>query len=122
MSRMKAVISRVVSIKKLEGKISKLEETLKGLKAQRSGLEKEAMEFMTKEGLTVVNDGKYRIAIRELDVPTIKNFMETWEWARKNNKPEIFQRRVSSRAWKEHDMKVPGIGTFTKRSLSITGG
>jgi hypothetical protein len=115
----KAVKTRVSSIKKLDKRIEKLKEQLKELNAAKDKLTYEAIDLMDKEGLKSIKESEYTITVSELDVPTMKDFMRMWHWAKKNDVPEIFQRRISSKAWREHDQDVPGVGVFTKRSLSI---
>lgn len=119
-SRTQAVIARKNSIRELDDEISKLAEDLKRLRARKAVLEKEAIEFLDKEGVERISDEEHNISIKELDVPVIQNFTTFWNYVRKNNAPELMNRSVNSKGWRERDKKVPGVGTFTKRSLSIT--
>ena len=54
------------------------------------------------------------------DVPVVNDFMSFWKYIRKNNAPELITHGVNSKSWRERDMNVPGIGVFTRESLSIT--
>lgn len=118
-SRTRAVKIRVDSIKDIEQEIGEHNEALKMLRARRNQLETEAIDLLSKEGLSKIETEDYVISISEMDVPSLKDFMKVWRWAQENDVPEIFQRRINSKAWRERDKKVPGVGTFTKRSLSI---
>lgn len=61
-------------------------------------------------------------SVLEEDVPTMEDFMTVWKWARKNNAPEIFQKRLSSTAVRERweaGKNVPGVGRFHRVVLRI---
>ena len=118
-SRVKAIKTRVSAIKKLDKRAERLREQLKEVNAAKDKLQWEAIDLMDKEGLKSIKDGDYAVTVSEMDVPSLKDFMSLWNWAKKNDVPEIFQRRISSKAWREHEQDVPGVVTYTKRSLSI---
>lgn len=120
MSRIKAVITRARRIKTIDKKLADLREKVKVLQMERGQLESEACDFLKKEGIDGCKDGDFNYTRKELVVPTVKDFNKTWEYAVEHDAPELFQRRINSKAWRDHDMDVPGVGTFTKVSLSIT--
>lgn len=119
-SRTQAAIRRARAIKKLNTQIAAAQKKMESLKREKTKLEAEGIEFLLKDGVDSIRSGRMTVSLSERDVPTIQDFDKFWTYVRRNNLPELIHRRVSSDAWREREQKVPGIGTFTKRSLSIT--
>ena len=107
------------------------------LRAQRLNLEKEVKERKRTEraymehiiaSLKAANmanggGGVANASIKEVEMPTPKNWPEIWEFVKANDAWDILQKRLSGKAVQERwdqDIMIPGIETFTKVSLSLT--
>ena len=107
------------------------------LRAQRLNLEKEVKERKRTEKaymehivaqLRSINmeNGGGRVAnasIKEVEVPTPKDWPAIWEFVKENNAWDLLQKRLSGKAVQERwdqEIVIPGIDTFTKVSLSLT--
>ena len=107
------------------------------LRAQRLNLEKEVKERKRTEKaymehivaqLRSINmeNGGGRVAnasIKEVEVPTPKDWPAIWEFVEENNAWDLLQKRLSGKAVQERwdqEIVIPGIDTFTKVSLSLT--
>ena len=115
-----AVMRRAHKIKELDKQIASASDTVKQMKRQRELYQTEGIEFLEGAKLEGCKDVGWNVSIKETDVPVINDFLSFWKFVKKNNAYELLQRRVNSKAWREHDKKVPGLGSFTKKSLSIT--
>lgn len=115
-----AVVRRVTEIRKLEAKALKLEGQAKILRAEVKRLELESISFLKDANLEAVKTGTLVIARAERDVPRLVDFDKFWGFVRRKNAPELMNRSVNSRGWRDHSMRVPGVDSFTRESLSIT--
>lgn len=64
-------------------------------------------------------------SIKRSDVYNIDDFDKVWSYAKKNDAPDLFRRQLVVEAVRERFMAgktIPGVSTFTKVSLSLTGG
>ena len=107
------------------------------LRAQRLNLEKEVKERKRTEraymehivaqlrAIKMENGGglKANASIKEVEMPTPKDWPAIWEYIKENNAFDLLQKRLSSKAVQERwdqEIVIPGIETFTKVSLSLT--
>lgn len=107
------------------------------LRAQRLNLEKEVKERKRTEkaymehiiaklrGINMENGGGHvaNASIKEVEVPTPKDWPAIWEFVKQNNAWDLLQKRLSGKAVQERwdqEIVIPGIETFTKVSLSLT--
>ena len=66
---------------------------------------------------------KANASIKEVEMPTPKDWPAIWEYIKENNAFDLLQKRLSSKAVQERwdqEIVIPGIETFTKVSLSLT--
>lgn len=121
MSRIGDIVARkTAEIKKLDEQIARLTAQAAVLKARRDRLERENYARMEKAGLESVSDSRWTTSLKETEVPTVKDFDKFWAYVRGKNIPELMTRAVNSKAWRERGMRVPGVGSFTRKKLSIT--
>lgn len=95
-------------VKKVEGEIKEVEETIFGLL--------DAQDTRKGEGK------KASVSINETVVTTVEDWEALWPYIAKNKYFHLVQKRVSDPGMRElWDMgkKVPGVQPFTKRTLSI---
>ena len=107
------------------------------LRAQRLNLEKEVKERKRTEraymehiiaSLKAANmanggGGVANASIKEVEMPTPKNWQAIWDFVKTNDAWDILQKRLSGKAVQERwdqEIVIPGIETFTKVSLSLT--
>ncbi len=107
------------------------------LRAQRLNLDKEIKERKRTEKAYMehivaklreiqMENGGGKVAnasIKEVEMPTPKDWPAIWEYIKENNAFDLLQKRLSSKAVQERwdqEIVVPGIETFTKVSLSLT--
>lgn len=102
--------------KKLQGKAE-------SEKRQEGMIEEKILAQFGKSDLEGARGKTAQCSIKRSDVPTIEDFDKVWSYARKNDRPDLFQRRLSVEAvrllWADKKT-VPGVGTFTKVSLNLT--
>lgn len=115
-----AVLRRVDEIKRLDEQIQKLKGRMSILAAKKDKLEKEGIHLLEKSGLEIVGNARWNTSVKETDVPTMEDFDKFWRYVHKNDIPELMTRAVNSKTWRERGMNVPGVGTFTRKKLSIT--
>jgi len=56
-------------------------------------------------------------------IPVIENFDEVWKYAKKEDASDLFGRSLNATAVRQRwdaNIAIPGVGTFSKISLSIT--
>jgi len=119
-SRTEAVITRKNRINAIKVRLAKLKKTQEMLKAEQTKLELECIQFMKKEKVVKLSDKVNNITIKTMDAPVVNDFMTFWKFIRSKNAPELITHGVNSKAWRERDMNVPGVGVFTRETLSIT--
>ena len=107
------------------------------LRAQRLNLEKEVKERKRTEraymehiitSLKAANmanggGGVANASIKEVEMPTPKDWQAIWNFVKANDAWDILQKRLSGKAVQERwdqEIMIPGIETFTKVSLSLT--
>lgn len=107
------------------------------LRAQRLNLEKEVKERKRTEraymehiiaSLRAANmanggGGVANASIKEVEMPTPKNWQAIWDFVKANDAWDILQKRLSGKAVQERwdqGIMIEGIETFTKVSLSLT--
>ncbi len=111
------------ALKKIDMRRAELAAEEKALKSDRDTMEKDIIALMDKQ-TTRIGEGKIaRASIIESEEPTTEDWDAFIAWARRTNNFHLIQRRISSPAWRElralKKTEVPGIGVFTKRSLSL---
>ncbi len=111
------------ALKKIDIRRSELSAEETRLKADREAMEKQIIALMDKQD-TRIGEGKIaRASIIESEEPTTEDWVKFLTWARRTNNLHLIQRRISAPAWRElralKKTEVPGIGVFTKRSLSL---
>lgn len=67
--------------------------------------------------------GRFGVAsVSSEDVPTMDDFIKVWNYARKKNAPDLFQKRLSSTAvrerWAEGKV-IPGVSKFHRVVLAV---
>lgn len=96
---------------------------LKQVNEQFDELQAEIIHDLDAQGTMFAGSGTYRAGITETVVPNITDFDSAWAYARDNDMPYLFERRIASRSWRElveSGETVPGTEPFTKRGLSLT--
>lgn len=119
-SRIKAVLTRKGRVLRIDKQIADCKKKLKHLNNEKARLESEMREFMNKEGVDLVSDGRHNVKIDLSDVPVINDFDQFFKFVKKKNCPELLHQRVNTMAWRERDQNVPGVGTFTRETIKIT--
>lgn len=100
-----------------------LQAKMEAEKAQETLIEEKILSMFGKQDLEGARGRAAQCSVSRKDSPTIEDFDALWDYARKKNLPELLHRRVSSDAvrerWKNGET-IPGVGVFTKVSLSLT--
>ena len=108
-------------LKELRDKRYALQHEVDAIKAQEKEVEDHLVESLSKAESAGIA-GKHALAKVNVSVkPLLEDFGALWEYARKKNLPELFQRRVNETAVKERweeGIEVPGVGAF--RAVKIT--
>jgi hypothetical protein len=83
------------------------------------------MAELDAQGLDKVAGRKAWVGITKSIVGQVENWDLLWAYIRRQNAPELLQRRLSDGAFREHaamrrNRTVPGVVPFEKRKLSLT--
>jgi hypothetical protein len=103
----------------LEGEVEKL-------KDQETALKNHLINELPKDDASGISGAVARAVIKSKSKPKfIKDtgFDDAWEWARNNDAPEIFQRRLNEAAVSERwaaGEEIPGIELFHYKDVSLT--
>lgn len=95
----------------------------KATKAAYQALEDKLIDDQKKEDLQGARGGTTQMSIGEAVYPVGEDWDAVWRYAKRNNRPDLFQRRLNQQAVKdlwEDGKKVPGVGKFTKLTVSLT--
>ena len=119
-SRTQAILTRKNRINVLKRQKKRHQDRLKDINGEMTQLERECIKFLEAEGVERVSDAKNNVSIKETDVPVMQDFMTFYKYVRRQNAPELLTQKINTSAWRERDQKVPGVGTYTVKKLSIT--
>lgn len=86
---------------------------------------KQAMLKTFRKAELKVAGGKHGlVTLVDRDEPIIEDYMALWAYARKQNAPELFQKRLSVDAVRERwnaGKKIPGVGKFHNVFIQVRG-
>lgn len=100
------------------------EAKLNELKSKRSELEQVILDMMDAEEITKSTGNKATVSVSTQTVPNIVDFDKFLNYVYRNKAGHMFERRVSSSAYREalelrKGKDVPGLAPFTKRSINM---
>lgn len=113
---------KVKLLMELRNQISDLNSQVKELEAKKRTMEDELMATMGEVGLTLAQTPFGTVSISDAIVPNTTDWGEFEEFVYQNRAIYLFQRRLSSTAYREElklREKIPGVEPFTKRTLSL---
>jgi len=85
-------------------------------------LEAEVINDLDQQGLEMTRTGRASVSIREQVVANATDWVAVWQYARDNDCPELFQRRLAAGACQElwqAGETIPGAEPYTKRKLNL---
>lgn len=114
----------LAALKAAQDKVDTLSGQLRDAKQEYDAIESQVMLLMDGQETTMLAAGGLVSEIKEEDVPQITDWDAFERFLLRNKRVELLQRRLSPVAWRslvaERDgTAVPGVGTFTKRKLSV---
>lgn len=92
-------------------------------KQQEALIEAAIFERFGKSELEGARGKLAQASIKRTDVFNIDDFDAIWEYAKKNDAPDLFRRQLVNEAVRERlaaGKKIPGMSTFTKVGLHLT--
>lgn len=81
-------------------------------------------ELTATEGQTGISGKVGRVEIKKKELNGVDNWEDFWEYVRKKKAYDLVQRRLSDKAVAdrlEQGITIPGVYTFEKNTVSITG-
>lgn len=119
------------TIKQISQSLKKAQKKLKILEAKEweqkylvNVLRGEMTDAMKEAGTTSFSGLGIQISMRDSTVPQVVDWEKVYRFVKKNNAFDLFQRRLSSSAWKDRmeDRKapIPGVEPFVKTTLYVT--
>lgn len=113
-------IQRLVEIR---DQLSDLSSQEKALKSERDEIETKLFQYLDEQGLDRTGSRTHLIAINETVVPSVKDWNAVSQYVIDNEATYLFERRLSAVAFRDliaQGETIPGVESFTKRSLSLT--
>jgi hypothetical protein len=92
-------------------------------KAQEGLIEGLIFERFGKSELEGARGAEAQCSIKRVDTYGIDDFDKVWDYAKKNDAPDLFRRQLVVEACRERysaGKTIPGVSIFTKVSLSLT--
>lgn len=92
-------------------------------KAQEGLIEFLIFERFGKSDLEGARGREAQCSIKRVDTYGIEDFDKVWDYAKKNDAPDLFRRQLVVEACRERysaGKTIPGVSIFTKVSLSLT--
>ena len=103
-------------------RIRSLTELVKEHQRVKTELEAEIIDILDKEGITLMRGEKATISISEKVVPTVEDWDTFYTYILDSKQPYLLERRPSVSAYREiieSGEEVPGVNSFTKRTLNM---
>lgn len=113
-------IQRLVEIREALADLSSQE---KALKSERDEIETHLFQYLDEQGLDRTGSRTHLVAINETTVPSVKDWNAVAQYVVENDATYLFERRLSAVAFRDlvnQGVTIPGVESFTKRSLSLT--
>ena len=121
--------SKIWELQEIKDKISIHTKAIDRLSKQRTELEMEILEQLDEAHLSLARTSntddtgkRVTVSINEQDVAHVKDWAEFEEYIYDNRALYLLQRRTSNPSYRDEVKvkgKVPGVETFTKRTLSV---
>jgi hypothetical protein len=83
------------------------------------------MFHMEREGVYAMGGALCTVKLKLTPKPSAKNWAEIWQWAKENDAPEIYYRRLNEATIKERmdqGEEIPGIEFYPVATLSVSKG
>ncbi len=104
-------------------KIRKLEKQVSELKETRDDLEQRLIEAMEAQGIQQSRGAHATATITESTKPSVEDWDLFYAFIKRNNAFYLLERRPASAAYREmmerRNKPIPGVTSFTKRSVSL---
>lgn len=116
---------RVNQIHRKREKIRKLESALKEIKSDYERDRADLLREMSAQGIDQAAGTNATAYRKETTIYTVKDFLEFFNYVRRNNAPELLQNRVSQTAVRERiegtrgKKLLPGLDTFDKVDVTV---
>ena len=115
-----AMVDRLYDLDEERGKLARRVEELK---TEYAALEGHIFETLPKSALEGALGKRAMASIKRTPVPTADDWDAIRRYVVKNNAWDLIQKRLSTEAVRERwnaDVAVPGVGKFTRITLSLT--
>lgn len=104
--------------------IRRLEKELKTYKEQYTAAQERVMKMLDDDNVDRASGAKATVSISEAVVGTLKDPEKFARYVKKHNAFELFEKRISSVAYREHleqrnGKPIPGTEKFTRRTLNL---
>lgn len=105
-------------------KIRKLEDQVKVLKSKFVDMSEEIMDIMEKQDVFDSTGKTASVHLKNTDVANVKDWDKVYNYIHRKKAYHLMFRRIADAAYREEcenarGHKIPGIETFTKRSLNL---
>lgn len=95
------------------------------LQKRERELKAQIISYMEEERAGVLGGFLATVRLKITPKPTSKDWWEVWAWAKANDAPDIYQRRLNEAAVterREQGVLIPGIEWFPVATLSVSKG
>lgn len=99
------------------------EEALDKLKAEEEAIKQHIINTFKKSEIEGAKGKVAQASVKRLDKYRPKDFLAVWAWARKEDQPQIFEKRLAQTAMQElieAKVSVPGVETYTIIDLNLS--
>jgi hypothetical protein len=113
---------KVAELDELRDRKRELNSELKEIDERFRALEAEIINDLDSQGVEMSRTSRASVSISEQTYPTATDWDAVWTYARDNDRPELFQRRLAAGACQElwqSGEDIPGAEPVTKRSLNL---
>lgn len=115
----------VDKLDKLRNEVSKLNKQLEEVRKAKTAQENKVMSLLEEQGLEMGAGTAITASIVEEEIGSLKDWEKFFQFARRQNAPELIQHRISQPAFREmlqhrKGKQIPGTELVTLKKLSVT--
>lgn len=124
MSKSPVLSDLVIQVQEVRKQLSELAKEEKDLRTQKEDLEQRLIAAMDAVGTNMARANGSTASISETVVAVIDDYDKYVNWVSRNKAWYLFERRVASAAYRDlletrKGRAIPGLRSFTKRSLNL---
>lgn len=118
----KSLGGQIDTLYRLRSERLEIEREVDRMKKDEQAIREVILAHLVKERATKAAGKLASVSAVTKVIGKVEDWAALWEWARKNDAPEIFQRRINNSAWRERvesGQHVSGVESETVVDLSL---